>query len=102
MKKEWHSQIAPSENWEFCPYTYFKFRYDPNWLVTKNKLDSTEEAKSIHDFFKSIMIAMTSDAISLLDVPALLGLSQPFISPVDVRFKYSEKAKLFLKNHPHF
>ena len=58
-------------------------------MVTKEKLDSTEEAKFIHDFFKSITIAMTSDAISLLDVPALLGVSQPFISPVDVRFKYS-------------
>ena len=52
--------------------------------MTKEKLDTSEEAKFIHDFFKSITIAMTSDAISLLDVPALLGVSQPFISPVDV------------------
>ena len=60
------------------------FRYDPKWLVTKEQLDTTEEAEFIHNFFKSISIAMTNDAISLLDVPALLGVSQPFTSPVDV------------------
>ena len=60
------------------------FRYDPRWLITKEILDTTDEADFIHDFFKSVMMSMTNEAVSLLDVPALLGTSDPFTSPVDV------------------
>lgn len=59
------------------------FRYDSDWLITKDILDTSEEAIFIHDFFKSIMIAMSNEAISLLDVPALATLSNPYVSPLD-------------------
>ena len=61
--------------------------FDSRWLITKEILDTTDEADFIHDFFKSVMMSMTNEAVSLLDVPALLGTSDPFTSPVDVSLK---------------
>ena len=62
------------------------FQYDANWLITKDVLDTSDEAIFFQDFLKSIMIGMTNEGISLLDVPSIASISNPFVSPQFVSF----------------
>ena len=69
---------------QFASALQGSFRYDPDWLLTTNVLDTSEDAKFVHGFFKSISDTLTNKAISLLDIPALMAMSEPYVSPLDV------------------
>ena len=69
---------------QFASALQGSFRYDPDWLLTTNVLDTSEDAKFVHGLFKSISDSLTNKAISLLDIPALMAMSEPYVSPLDV------------------
>ena len=69
----------------FAHYLHGSFQYSADWLISQNNLDANSAgAKFIHEYFKMLTAGMTGDSISLLDVPALMSKSQPFINVLEV------------------
>ena len=69
----------------FAHYLHGSFQYSADWLISQNNLDAgSAGAQFIHEYLKMLTAGMTGDSISLLDVPALMSKSQPFINVLEV------------------
>ena len=60
------------------------FKYDPEWMISKDVLDSSQESLFVQNFLKSLTVSMTGESISLLDVPAMASASLPYNTPLNV------------------
>ena len=68
----------------FAHYLQGSFQYSADWLISQNNLDGNAEGpKFIHEYLKMLTAGMIGDSISLLDVPALMTKSPPFINVLE-------------------